>query len=110
MGPMQTTLQLVADLARVAVALPVFAYASYRDVLERRVEHKTWIPLVVVGVAALAVDLYNVYTTGAGFRRVAIVGGLSLGIGLVFGYGFYYIGAFGGADRYAVLVLALLFP
>lgn len=93
------------DLLRVAVALPLFGYAAYRDVLERRVRHHVWIPGVAAAVAALAVDL--VIRDPEFVVRFAA---LSLGVGVVFGYGFYYLGTFGGADRYALVVIALLFP
>ncbi len=93
------------DLLRVAVAVPLFGYAAYRDVLERRVRHHVWLPGVVVAVAALAADL--VIRDPEFVVRFAA---LSLAVGAVFGYGFYYLGTFGGADRYALVVIALLFP
>ncbi len=93
------------DLLRVAVAVPVFTYAAYRDVLERRVRHRVWYPAAAVAAVCIAVDLVlrdpgtvALYTTG------------SLAVGALFGYGFYYLGTFGGADRYALVVIAALFP
>lgn len=97
---------LPLDLLRIAVALPTFAYASVLDLRERRVPHRTWLPLAAVGAAALVIDATNVVS----YRRFAIVAGLSLGLGVLFGVGFYRMRAFGGADRVALIVLALAFP
>jgi len=93
------------DLLRVLAAVPVFAYASYLDIRERRVPHKTWYPLVAVGTLALVADLL-LRDPG----RVLTFTAVSFGLGVVFGYGFYYLGTFGGADRYALVVLGFLFP
>jgi preflagellin peptidase FlaK len=93
------------DLLRVLAAVPVFAYASYLDIRERRVPHKTWYPLVAVGTLALVADLL-LRDPG----RVLTFTAVSFGLGVVFGYGFYYLGTFGGADRYALVVLGFMFP
>ncbi len=98
-------IESAVDLMRVFIALPVFGYAAYRDILERRVRHYVWYPLVFVGLIGLVVDLLV-----RDLNYVLISGVFSLGIGLLFGYGFYYLGTFGGADRYALVVLALAFP
>lgn len=93
------------DLLRVLAAVPVFAYASYLDIKERRVPHETWYPLGVVGTVALVAD---VILRDAGTVFIFAIVSLALGAG--FGYGFYYLGTFGGADRYALVVLGFLFP
>ncbi|XGI84312.1 A24 family peptidase C-terminal domain-containing protein [Halorutilales archaeon Cl-col2-1] len=93
------------DVARGVIALSVFGYASYRDILERRVRDEVWYPLVAVGVVALGVDLLLLDT-----ERVAVFTLISLIFGGVFGYFFYRVGAFGGADMKAIVVLSLLFP
>lgn len=93
------------DALRVLAAVPVFAYASYLDIQERRVPHETWYPLVAVGAVALVADLV---LRDAG--TVIIFATVSLALGAGFGYGFYYLGTFGGADRYALVVLGFLFP
>lgn len=93
------------DAVRVLAALPVFAYASYLDIRERRVPHRTWYPLVAVGAFALVADLF---LRDAG--TVLLYAAASLALGAGFGYGFYYLGTFGGADRYALVVLGFLFP
>lgn len=97
--------EAATDVLRVAVALPVFGYAAYRDVIERRVRHHVWLPAVAAGLIALAADLV-LRDTG----ETALLAGVSLAFGAAFGYGFYYLGTFGGADRYALVVIALVFP
>ncbi len=93
------------DALRVIAAVAIFAYASYLDIRERRVPHKTWYPLGVVGTIALLADLI-LRDPGTVLTFLAI----SFTLGVVFGYGFYYLGTFGGADRYALVVLGFVFP
>jgi preflagellin peptidase FlaK len=100
---METTFYI--DAVRVFAVVPVFAYASYLDIRERRVPHRTWYPPVAVDALALAADLV---LRNAGTVLLYATASLALGAG--FGYGFYYLGTFGGADRYALVVLGFLFP
>lgn len=95
------------DLLRVLVAVPVFGYASYLDIQQRRVPHRTWIPLVAAAVIAFGFDIFF---RGTDTGTVLTFTLFSLALGTGFGYGFYYLGTFGGADRYALVVLALAFP
>ncbi len=93
------------------IAVPVFAWAAYRDVKTRRVPNRTWLPLVAVGVLALAWDAWLITDTGAFQRRLFIVRVvLSLGLIAPLGYLFWLLGGFGGADAKALMTLALLFP
>ncbi|MDZ7687791.1 MAG: A24 family peptidase C-terminal domain-containing protein [Halobacteriales archaeon] len=95
------------DALRVLAVVPIFAYASYLDIQERRVPHKTWYPLGVVGTIALVADLLlRPEDPGTVLMFLAI----SFTLGVVFGYGFYYLGTFGGADRYALVVIGFAFP
>jgi len=102
------------DLLRL-VAVPVFAWAAYRDIRTRRVPNATWLPLALLGVALLAWDIERIATGALPFwvesrelfyLRVA----LSLGMVGSIGYLFYWFGGFGGADAKALIVLAVLFP
>jgi len=95
------------DILRVLVATPTFAYASYLDTQERRVPHRTWIPLAVVALVAFGLDLV---LRAAPTRELLTFAAFSFALGALFGYGFYYLGTFGGADRYALVVLAVAFP
>ena len=96
------------DLLRL-VAVPVLGWAALRDVRTRRVPNRTWLPLVAVGVVALAWDLLLVLD-GIGLRLFALQVGLSLGLVAPLGYVFWRLGGFGGADAKAVMTLALVFP
>jgi preflagellin peptidase FlaK len=96
------------DLLRL-VAVPVLGWAALRDVRTRRVPNRTWLPLVAIGVVALAWDALLVAGTP---RQTPFVVRVLLSVGLVapLGYVFWRIGAFGGADAKAIMTLALVFP
>ncbi len=96
------------DLLRL-VAVPVLGWAAFRDVRTRRVPNRTWLPLVAVGLTALAWDALLVVGTP---RQPLFVIRVVLSVGLVapLGYLFWRLGGFGGADAKAVMTLALVFP
>ena len=98
------------DLLRL-VAVPVFAWAAYRDVRTRRVPNRVWPPLYLLGAALLLWDVaarwLSAGTVGDLFLiRIAV----SLLVVAPLGYAFWYVGGFGGADAKALIALALLFP
>ena len=98
------------DLLRL-VAVPVFAWAAYRDLETRRVPNRIWLPLVVVGVLALAWDALAVLDAATFQRRLFAVQTLvSIGFVAPLGYVFWRIGGFGGADAKAIITLAVVFP
>jgi preflagellin peptidase FlaK len=98
------------DLLRL-LAVPVFAWAAYRDLRTRRVPNWTWYPLVVVGLVALLWDVLALGSLAGVQRRLFIVQTvLSLGFVAPLGYLFWRIGGFGGADAKAIITLAVLFP
>ena len=85
--------------------LSVLLIASYWDIVKREIEPKYWLITGAVGlllaftstiIAGLNLDLYG-YTLFS-IIAIAIVGA------------FYYIGYMGGADLYAVAVIALTVP
>ncbi|PSQ36439.1 peptidase A24 [Halobacteriales archaeon SW_12_69_24] len=89
--------------------MPVLGWAALRDVRTRRVPNRAWLPLVVVGVVALAWD--GLLVAGTPEQRLFVLRVvLSLGLVAPLGYVFWRIGGFGGADAKAVMTLALLFP
>jgi preflagellin peptidase FlaK len=96
------------DLLRL-VAVPVLGWAALRDVRTRRVPNRTWLPLVAVGIIALAWDTLLVAGTP---RQTPFLLRVVLSVGLVapLGYLFWRVGGFGGADAKAVMTLALVFP
>jgi preflagellin peptidase FlaK len=92
-------------------AVPVFAWAAYRDVRTRRVPNRVWLPLLVVGILALLWDGWLLLDASAvERRRFAVWTVLSLGFVAPLGYLFWRIGGFGGADAKAVITLAVVFP
>lgn len=93
------------DALRLIFALAIFGYASLLDIRERRVPHRVWYPLVLVALVAFAADLIYKDTD-----IILTLASISIAFGVLFGYGFYYMGTFGGADRYALVVLAMVFP
>jgi preflagellin peptidase FlaK len=96
------------DLLRL-VGVPVLGWAALRDVRTRRVPNRAWLPLVVVGVVALAWD--GLLVAGTPEQRLFVLRVvLSLGLVAPLGYVFWRVGGFGGADAKAVMTLALLFP
>jgi len=98
------------DLLRL-LAVPVFAWAAYRDLETRRVPNRAWLPLVAVGVIALVWDTVTILDVSAFRRRLFVVQTvLSLGFVAPLGYVFWRIGGFGGADAKAIITLAVLFP
>lgn len=99
----------VPDLLRLA-AVPLFAWAAYRDVRTRRIPNWIWLPLVTVGIVALALDAWTVFTfspyRSLFFVRVVV----SLGLVASMGYVFWRLGGCGGADAKAIMSIALVFP
>lgn len=100
----------IPDLLRF-VAVPILAWAAYRDVRTRRVPNWVWLPLIVVGVVTLVLDGRSVLAgpvqhTQLFVLRVAV----SFGLVAPLGYAVWRLGGFGGADAKAIMTLALLFP
>jgi len=100
----------VPDLLRL-LAVPVLVWAAYRDLETRRVPNRTWLPLVAVGLLALAWDLFALTGVSSFERRLFLIRTLlSLGFVAPLGYVFWRIGGFGGADAKAIITLSVLFP
>ena len=105
-----TSLASLPDLLRL-LAVPVLGWAAYRDIETRRVPNRTWLPLGVLGLLLLAVDLVGVVPpTTFTDRLVLLRTAISLGVVAPLAYLFWRLGAFGGADAKALIVLAVLFP
>ena len=100
----------VPDLLRL-LAVPVFVWAAIRDLRTRRVPNRTWLPLLAVGVVALAWDLVALTGASGASRRLFLLRtAISLGFVAPLGYVFWRIGGFGGADAKAIITLAVVFP
>lgn len=100
----------VPDILRL-FAVPVFAWAAVRDFRTRRIPNRIWKPLLVLGGVALGAEGLFAWLSGGFVWQQFLVGTVvSIGLLVPLGYGFWLIGAFGGADAKAVMVLAVLFP
>lgn len=100
----------IPDLLRLVV-VPVLGWAAWQDFRTRRVPNRTWYPLLALGATLLAWDAYG--ATGASsfaFRLFAIRVAISLGLVIPLAYAFWWTGLFGGADRKALIALAVLLP
>lgn len=98
------------DLLRL-LAVPVFAWAAYRDVESRRVPNRIWLPLLAIGAVALLWDVVGILDETTFRRRLFVIrAAFSLGFVAPLGYVFWRIGGFGGADAKAIITLAVLFP
>jgi preflagellin peptidase FlaK len=100
----------VPDLLRIT-AVPIFAWAAYRDVRTRRIPNWVWLPLGTIGIVALVMDIRTVLALSMSYRplfflRVVV----SFGVVAPLGYAVWRLGGWGGADAKAISTLALLFP
>ncbi len=96
----------IPDLLRL-VAVPVLAWAAWRDVEVRRVPNVAWYPLALLGALLIAWEALSPRTaTQLYLLRV----GVSVGFLVPLTYVFWRLGGFGGADAKALMALALLFP
>jgi preflagellin peptidase FlaK len=104
------TLASVGDLARL-LAVPLLAWAAFRDVRTRRVPNWVWYLLGGLGLVLLVADLANRVPFAAPYARLELIRtAVSLGLVVPLSYGFWRIGGFGGADAKALMALAVLFP
>ncbi len=100
----------VPDLLRLLV-VPVFVWAAYRDVKTRRVPTRTWLPIGALAVVLFVWDGAVSLAVG-GFTWTLFLVGAAISLLLVApaSYLFWRVGAFGGADAKALIVLSVLFP
>lgn len=94
------------DLFRVLIIIPVLFYASYTDILTRRVDDKVWAIPTFLALILLGIDAYfssNPLSIGlAALYSLIIVGG---GAYIIYKFRLFY-----GADYKAFLLIAILFP
>lgn len=100
----------VPDLLRLVV-IPVFAWATWRDIQTRRITDRAWVPLVVLGAALLIWEAVQFFVFGhSDGQEFLIRAGLSLLFVGPLGYAFWWFGAFGAADAKAMIALSVLLP
>jgi preflagellin peptidase FlaK len=100
----------VPDLLRLIV-IPIFAWATWRDIKTRRITDRAWVPLVVLGAVLLVWEAAQfVVFDQPGGQEYLIRAGLSLLFVGPLGYAFWWFGAFGAADAKAMIALSVLLP
>ncbi|WP_135821659.1 A24 family peptidase C-terminal domain-containing protein [Halostella litorea] len=98
------------DLLRL-LAVPVFAWAAYRDIATRRVSNAVWAPLAAFALALLSWDAWTAWTAGEfAWRGFLVPTAVSVGLVIPLAYLFWWTGGFGGADAKALMTVALLLP
>lgn len=94
------------DLIRILIIIPILIYASYTDILERRVDDKVWAIPTFLAIILLLIDAYfatNPISVGlSALFSLIVVGGAA--------YIIYKLRIFYGADYKAFLLIAVLFP
>ena len=93
------------DLLRIAIIIPVLLYASYTDILSRRVQDSVWAVPTLLALILLGYDAYTGDALAVGLAAAfsfITVGG--------FAYIIYQLRIFYGADYKAFLLIAILFP
>ncbi|MCX6694085.1 MAG: prepilin peptidase [Methanomicrobiales archaeon] len=95
---------LISTLAVIITLL----YASYLDILDRRVPFRTWYPMLVVGVPCVAVWYGVLFLTGY-YLQVTVFLALTLIFSCLF-YGMAAARLFGGADAWALIFLSACIP
>lgn len=100
----------VPDLLRL-LAVPVLGWAAWHDIQTRRVPNRTWLPLAALAAVLLFWDGVRAFGLGGLDWTIFAVGAsISLLVVAPAAYLFWRVGAFGGADAKALIVLAALFP
>lgn len=91
------------ELVRIALALAMFASASYFDLRKRAVNDLLWVVFAAAGGLVYIFDFPA--TVGEG---LAVILSVSLAAGI--SYGIYRSGLFGGADMLALIVFSAILP
>lgn len=100
--------EIIIDMLRIG-AVPMFAWAAWRDIQARRVPDWIWPSLLIVGGLLVVWETTQHFGTirqNIFFLRI----GISLLVVASIGYVFYRTGAFGGADAWAIITIAVLYP
>jgi len=97
----------VLDVARVAVCLVFFTYASWSDWKQREVSNKVWLIMAPLALGLTAFQ-FTVYSPNM-FQSLQVLA-ISFGITAALSIALFYAGAFGGADAKALMCLALALP
>ena len=95
----------ILDAMRVALISATMIYSSYSDWISREVDDKVWIVSGIVGGILTTLDLVLIWS----FRYLTLTL-ISIAIGCILAYAFYYFGFYGGADAKAIMVISISLP
>ena len=93
------------DLLRIMAIIPILLYASYTDIISRRVKDEVWGVTILIGLLLLSYDIIHNDMTEiilSLITSIILVGGLAWII--------YKLKIFYGADYKAFVAIAILFP
>jgi preflagellin peptidase FlaK len=94
----------VLDILKILFCTPFLLYASYSDIKNRRVTNNVWLLMLVGSIFFITYEysLYKILTL-----RPLIISAVFI---FILAYILFKIGAFGGADAKALIVLSLTIP
>ncbi|MDD5615172.1 MAG: A24 family peptidase C-terminal domain-containing protein [Candidatus Methanoperedens sp.] len=94
----------VLDILKILFCAPFLIYACYSDIKKRSVNNNVWLIMLVGSIFFISFD-YSLY-------KILILRPLFISAGFIFilAYILFTIGAFGGADAKALIVLSLTIP
>ncbi|EHQ35799.1 Peptidase A24B, FlaK domain protein [Methanoplanus limicola DSM 2279] len=102
-------MQYIVPLAISSFAvIMTLLYASYRDILERRVPFKTWYPMLTVGIPMTLWTYMIFFGIQIHFATGMII--MTLIFSLMFYFMSAYLHLFGGADAWAMIFISILIP
>ncbi|UUX92791.1 A24 family peptidase C-terminal domain-containing protein [Methanoplanus endosymbiosus] len=90
------------------VVIITLLYASYRDILERRVAFKTWYPMLAVGIPMTLWAYLIFFGIQTRFATGMII--MTVIFSLMFYFMSAYLHLFGGADAWAMIFISILIP
>ena len=94
----------VLDILKILFCTPFLLYACYSDIKKRRVTNNVWLIMLVGSIFFISYE-FSLYKEL--ILRPLII---SAGFILILAYILFYIGAFGGADAKALIVMSLIIP
>lgn len=94
----------VLDILKILFCMPFLLYACYSDIEKRRVTNNVWLVMLVGSIFSISYE-FSLYKELA--LRPLII---SAGFIFILAYILFKIGAFGGADAKAIMVMSLIIP
>lgn len=92
------------DILKILFCTPFLLFACYSDIKKRSVSNKVWLVMLAGSIFFITYE-FSLY-------KELILGSLIMSAGfiIILAYILFYIGAFGGADAKALMVLSLIIP